>query len=134
MIDMLLAPLMSCGPRALRRAALARGGRPRLSVIRRIAGTDRRGTSLAGLARAAAALGFDAVAARADYAGAIATGAPFIAHLRVGHFVLVESVTADGVRLAGAWRSSVSRRLFERRWSGVLLALRPEGIEGGGHD
>jgi ATP-binding cassette subfamily B protein len=121
---------MSCGPRALRRAALAAGVRADLAMLRRLAGTDRRGTSLAGLARAARAIGFEAEAGRADYAWAQAARRPFIAHLRPGHFVLVEACAPGGVRIAGFHPARLSRAAFERSWSGIVLTVTPIAAEG----
>ena len=133
MMGALLTHLQSCGPRALRRAARAQGLNPGLPELRRLAGTTAQGTSIAGLARAARALGFEAVAARCDFAGAMATGAPFIAHLRGDHFVLVDRCAPSRVRLSGTWPGTISREAFEQQWSGFLLTLHPTATPGVRH-
>ena len=130
MIEALAARLMSCGPRALRQAAVAAGIRTDLATLRRLAGTDGRGTTLAGLARAARAIGFRAEPGRANYAWASGNGGPFIAHLRNDHYVLVESCTPAGVSLFGLNTARLSRAAFERAWSGIVLTLAPTAEEG----
>src|SRR5271156_530725 len=133
MIDALLTRLQSCGPRALRRAAQAHGLTPSLRDLRQLAGTPAEGPSVSGLARAARALGFNAIAARADFGGALGAGAPVLAHKNDKHFVLVDHCTPSRVRIAGTWSRSFSREAFQKQWSGVLLTLRPAATTGGRH-
>lgn len=114
-------------------ATIARHYRRLISLqqLRDLTGTDRVGTNLLGMVRAAEKLGFVAKGVRATYDSLPTATLPAIAHLRtqegVGHFVVVHRVTGKAVTVADPGRGieKLSREVFCRRWTGYLLLVEP---------
>src|SRR5256885_15999817 len=116
---------LDCGPGVL--AMLAAYYKKRVSIarIREAAGTDRRGTNLAGLGSAAEHLGFQVRPVRASCGAVEQIPLPAIAHWREGnrnHFVVIYKISpkrviigdpASGVR-------NLTPEEFHQNWTGVL--------------
>jgi ATP-binding cassette subfamily B protein len=119
-----------CGPACLAMVAAFHGRQHSIAAIGELAGTDRQGTSLAGLVQAGKAIGFEARGVRATADALDRVDLPAIAHWSEGgrhHFVVVyrlrgKSVTvgdpANGIR-------NLSRREFLDSWTGILVLLHP---------
>src|SRR4051812_5022734 len=117
-----------CGPAAL--AMISAYYRKRISVarFRELAGTDRNGTTLAGLISAAKSIGFDARGVRATAHAFEDINLPVIAHWQEdnrNHFVVVFKRSAKNVWLADPARGRRKLRSdeFHKHWSGILLVL-----------
>lgn len=112
-----------CGPAALRNL-LERLGEPVASLdhLASRAGSDRKGTSLGGLSRAARSLGLPTRACRLDPGGPLPLR-PFIAWLRPGHFVTVVPEPPGSLLVLdpALGRYRVSPTGFARIWSGEAL-------------
>lgn len=118
-----------CGPASLASVCRAFGHRVLLADVRRLAGTDVQGTSLAALRDAAVRLGFHASSGRAT-AGIGELPKPAILHLlgeQAGHFVVLFSVRRRRALVAdpsiGLVR--VSTCDLSARWTGAALLLAP---------
>ncbi len=109
-----------------------------ITSIREIAGTDRRGTNLAGMVAAARTMGFSAHALKGTAEALSASlPVPFIAHLNVRHgkqnllhYVVVRKITGSQVEVwnpdktqGKTWLSVDS---FASQWTGYVLFLVPE--------
>jgi HlyB family type I secretion system ABC transporter len=120
-----------CGPAALATVALHH----RLAVgrekMRDLAGTDRIGTNLAGMVKAAERLGFSARAVKGSYAALAGVPLPAIAHTRteagLGHYLVVHRVGKRGVTVADPGRGvlTLTAAEFAARWTGYLVVLTP---------
>jgi ATP-binding cassette subfamily B protein len=126
-----------CGAACLAAVAGYHDRRVAVARARQLAGTDRAGTTLLGLADGAARLGLAATGVRGGPECLARVPLPAIAHLveagGAQHYVVLHRVTertavvmdpADG-RLHRTPRSD-----FERRWSGVLLLVAPAPCAG----
>jgi ABC-type bacteriocin/lantibiotic exporter with double-glycine peptidase domain len=117
-----------CGPRCLAFAAEWLGLPASVPDLSRLAGTDHvTGTSLAGLERAAAAVGLEARPYRLrlkDLCRVIAR-TPAIALVDGDHFYVVWAEPGGGVRVVeppqGSWHTST--HAFGRRFGGVVLVV-----------
>src|SRR4051812_47443535 len=93
-----------CGAAALATVALHYRTPIGLQQMRELAGTDRVGTNLLGLLRAAEKLGFSAKGVKGTYDALPGVPLPAIAHVRnaegLGHFVVVHRVTSNDVVVA----------------------------------
>ena len=121
-----------CGVACL--ASIARHHRQRIPIarLRQYAHTDKMGTSLLGLARAAQQLGYSAKGVRATADSLARAPMPTIAHVTLAtgghHFVVVERADERKVLLMdpdGGERRTESRAEFDARWTGALLLLAP---------
>lgn len=112
--------------------ALHHGRRQSLAKLREMAGTDRRGTNVAGLLKAAHAIGFNARGVRAAAEALPEIPLPAIAHWKESnrsHFVVVyrfgKAITiadpAAGIR-------KLTREEFLLCWTGVLVLLTPDRL------
>jgi ATP-binding cassette subfamily B protein len=121
-----------CGAAAL--ATVARHYRRPVGLeqMRELAGTDRLGTNLLGLLKAAEKLGFAAKAVKGAYDKLPHAPLPAIAHVRTeegrGHFVVLHAVRRRGVVVAdpGCGVRALSRAQFCQDWTGHLLLLVPD--------
>jgi len=119
-----------CGPAALATVSAFYKKRCSLARLREAAGTDRQGTTVAGVVAAAEDIGFSARAVRAAMDALPNAPMPAIAHWRENgrnHFVVIfkpgskRIVIGDpayGLRYVGI-------DAFRERWTGVLLILMP---------
>ena len=115
-----------CGPAVL--AMIAAHYRKRISIsrLRELSGTDRRGTTLAGLSTAAEHVGFSPNAVRATPGALAQLTLPAIAHFH-NHYVVLYKVTRKhclvGDPAFGLHR--LSREQFLKAWTGAMLLLAP---------
>jgi ATP-binding cassette subfamily B protein len=121
-----------CGAAALATVALHQRMPIGLQQMRELAGTDRVGTNLLGLLKAAEKLGFSAKGVKGPYDALPRVLLPAIAHVRndegLGHFVVVHAVSKRRVVLADPARGirKLGREEFCRCWTGYLLIVVPE--------
>jgi ABC-type bacteriocin/lantibiotic exporter with double-glycine peptidase domain len=112
-----------CGPLALRHIARRMGVSARLHDIAVVAGTGRDGTSLLGLKRAAAALGLEGQMLRTNYAGLLVLPKPCIAHMRSGHYEVVQRCQENRLTLGGLLKRRKDAAVFLEEWSSAVLVL-----------
>ncbi|MFO0888239.1 MAG: peptidase domain-containing ABC transporter [Isosphaeraceae bacterium] len=124
-----------CGAAALATIALHHRVPIGLQQMRDLAGTDRVGTNLLGLVRAAERLGFSARGVKGPFEALTQVPLPAIAHLRteegLGHFVVLHRLAKNGVIIADPARGirKQSREEFCQWWTGYLLIMVPgEGL------
>lgn len=120
--------LSDCGPAALATLVRTLGGTPpSTDSIASLAGTGARGTTFAGLARAARELGLDPELGRVDPAALAALDTPVLAWVDEGHFVTVVPDPSGSALVldpqVGPYRIGV--RSLRRFWSGEALLPRP---------
>ena len=103
-----------------------------VTQIRRIAGTDKNGTSLRGLIAACKKLGLDAKAAKGTENVLTKNfPVPFIAHIQYepgyNHFVVVYKITKNKILIAdpGSCKKKLSKTDFCKTWTGFLLLVSP---------
>ena len=128
-----------CGAAALATVALYHRMPVGLERVRDLAGTDRVGTTLWGVAQAAERLGFSTKAVKGPFEALPQVPLPAIAHITNddgdGHFVVLYRARTSGVTLADPARGirKLSRNEFTQCWSGNLLLLTPELATGRKH-
>jgi ATP-binding cassette subfamily B protein len=121
-----------CGAAAL--ATIARHYRRPVGLeqLRELAGTDRAGTNLRGLLRAAQKLGFSAKGVKGSYEALLPLPLPAVAHVTtaegLGHYVVLYRVRKNAVVVAdpASGIQKQSREEFCQRWTGRLLLVVPE--------
>lgn len=124
--------LADCGAACLATVALHHRRPLALERLRDLTGTDRAGTNLLGLLKAAEQLGFSARGVKGPYEALPQVPLPAVAHVRtdedLGHFVVLHRVRKHGVVVAdpGQGVRRLTRAEFTRRWTGYLLVLVPE--------
>jgi len=122
-----------CGPAALATLLTTMGGDPPdLKRVGQLAGTGARGTTFAGLSRAARLLGVPNRLLRMDPASLADQSSPVIAWVDRGHYVTLVPDSSDTVLvrdpLAGSYRIAVAR--LRRFWSGEALVPEPSSARG----
>ena len=121
-----------CGPACLATVALHYHCPIRLEQMRNLAGTDRVGTNLLGMIRAAERLGFQAKAVKGSFDVLPQAPLPAIAHVRnregLLHFVVLHRVRANSVVVADPARGveTLSADEFKQMWTGYLVLLAPD--------
>jgi ATP-binding cassette subfamily B protein len=121
-----------CGAAALATVALYHRLPAGLEQVRDLAGTDRIGTNLLGMAQAAEKLGFATKAVKGPYEALANVSLPAIAHVKtedgLGHFVVLYRATKRSVVIADPGRGlrKLGRDDFCQQWTGRLLLLTPE--------
>ena len=121
-----------CGAAALATLALHHRLPVGLQQLRDLTGTDRAGTNLLGLLRAAEQLGFSAKVAKWSYDVLGRLPLPAIAHVKTdegrGHFLVLHKVNRAAVVVADPARGveKLSRDDFCKRWTGHLLVAVPD--------
>ena len=128
---------MDCGPACLQTIFKARGWSvPTKRRIRELAKTNRRGTSLAGMVKAAKRLGAEAQVVELDEDALVNDALPAIApvkgHDGLGHFVVVHAVELDAVWIADPAKGvqRLSREEFRERWTERLIIFGPQSPSG----
>lgn len=116
--------MADCGPAALATLLRTLGGTsPPTDSLARLAGTGARGTTFAGLARAAHLLGVDNELRRLSPAALDALSTPVIAWVDGGHFVTVVPESSRYALvldpLAGPYR--IGQEALRRYWKGEAL-------------
>jgi ABC-type bacteriocin transporter len=125
-----------CGAACLAMVASHYKTKQTITSIRQIAGTDRQGTNLAGMVKAAQTLGFDSKALKGN-ADALKPGLPlpFIAHTQqpsesgvLLHFVVVYGLNEKNVKVAdpGKGKLRLSRDDFLKLWTGYAVFMSPK--------
>lgn len=106
------------------------GERQSIARLREMSGTDRQGTNLAGLVKAAEEVGFTARGVRANVEGLDEIESPAIAHWSEdgrNHFLVIYKRARRRVTIGdpalGLRKLSVAE--FQKHWTGVLILLRP---------
>jgi ATP-binding cassette subfamily B protein len=115
-----------CGPAVLAMIAAYHKTRVSIARLRELAGTDRKGTNLAGLSSAAEQVGFTPRAVRASADALRQVSLPAVAHLQ-NHFVVLYEATPNCIVIgdpAGGLRR-LKPEEFLNSWTGVLLLLSP---------
>ena len=119
-----------CGPACLAMVAAHYGERQSIARLREMSGTDRQGTNLAGLVKAAEEVGFTARGVRANVEGLDEIESPAIAHWSEdgrNHFLVIYKRARRRVTIGdpalGLRKLSVAE--FQKHWTGVLILLRP---------
>jgi ATP-binding cassette subfamily B protein len=121
-----------CGAAALATVALHYRRPLGLEQMRDLSGTDRIGTNLLGLLKAAEKLGFSARGAKGSYEVLPTLPLPAIAHVKtsegLGHFVVLHRYWKSGVVVADPARGvqKLTRDQFCQLWTGYLLVTVPE--------
>lgn len=121
-----------CGATCVAMVASYHGRHTDPKEIRDDLGIGRDGANLLALAQAARRMGLQARGLRAPVASLDELTLPAIAHVDGDHFVVLESVVGDDVRLVdpAGGRERLSRERFAQRYDGVVLDLQPgEGFE-----
>ncbi|WP_443945388.1 peptidase domain-containing ABC transporter [Pedobacter sp. AW1-32] len=100
--------------------------------IRQLAGTDKKGTTILGLAEAAEKLGFEAKGVKAPFESLFKIPKPAIAHVIVKeilqHYVVIYKVGKSVIEFmdpADGQMHQKSHEEFKKEWSGTLLLLLP---------
>lgn len=110
-----------------------------ISRIRQYAGTDKKGTNVLGLIKAAEKLGFEAKGVRGDFESLFKIPKPAIAHVivreRLHHYVVIYEVTKSYIKIMDPGSGKLEKRSheeFKKEWTGVLVLLLPnESFEKG---
>ena len=118
-----------CGAAAFASVASHYGHHVTLEHARQLVGTDRNGTTLAGICDGAGVIGLEARAAHGVYASLGELSLPAIVHLHGGeaHYMVLYRWSPREVILVDSNRGIVrmSRQEFESEWSGYLVQMRP---------
>jgi ABC-type bacteriocin/lantibiotic exporter with double-glycine peptidase domain len=125
----LAAEPRDCGASVFASLARFHGHHLTLEEARGLVGTDRDGTSLAGLRDGGRAIGLDARPAHATYEALGRIPLPAIVHLRAqeGHYLILARWTPTAVVILDPVHGvrRMSRAEFEAAWSGYLVVFRP---------
>ncbi len=116
-----------CGAACLAMIGQYWGKRFSLNTLRNLAGVERAGASLKGLATAAEKLGFQARPVQASLSRLVELNHPWIAHWQGMHYVVVYKVKGDRITIAdpAVGKRSLSLRDFQAGWTGYALLLEP---------
>lgn len=123
----------TCGPAVLRVALHYLGLDVSEDELSQLAGSDAKGTTMYGLARAAEKVGLNACGEEWNFARLAEINQPVIAHINDSHYVLVERVVDGHVWLfdPALGRVSVKAEVFALLWKGKVLVLRTRPLERG---
>jgi ABC-type bacteriocin transporter len=123
--------LTDCGAACLASVAKFYGLDLSIAWIRQKAGTDRKGTSVLGLVRAAESFGFEARGVKGSYECLGSVPLPAIAHVCTqgnDHYVVISSLAGHGLKVMDPGDGQIhfrSKREFVGSWTGVLILLLP---------
>ena len=98
-----------------------------LEKLRVQTGVSRDGANAGNLVKAARGFGLEARGVRVDADAALKLAPPFVAFWNMNHFVVVEGVQGNKVRLMdpASGPRKIEREDFEQSYSGVLLEMHP---------
>ncbi len=103
-----------------------------VSRIRQIAGTDKKGTNVLGMVKAAEKLGFTAKGVKGGLDALPKIPLPAVAHMiinkRLAHYVVIYAVKSDKVEYmdpGDGLMHKESIQEFEKKWTGVLVLMVP---------
>lgn len=126
-----------CGPACLAMISNHYKAKITITKIREVAGTDKVGTTLAGMVQAAQTLGYQAKALKGDMSAiSESLPVPFIAHMVIphgnnltDHYVVVETIKKNRIKILDpdpnqkvSWLSGDE---FKNLWTGYALFLAP---------
>lgn len=120
-----------CGAACLATISIHHGKRVGLEQLRQWSGTDKEGTNLLGIIRAAERLGLSARAFHGSLEALAGVPLPAVVHLLEdgsGHYVVLHRLTAKGVLIADPARGlrKLSRDAFARLWTGYIVVMVPD--------
>ncbi len=124
--------ITDCGPACL--ASVAKFYKLDLPVarIRQKAGTDKKGTSVLGLVRAAESFGFEAKGVKGSFENLTGIPLPAIAHVVIQgylhHYVVISKISRKNIEIMDPADGNFhykNKEEFCRVWSGVLVLLLP---------
>ncbi|HET7901198.1 MAG TPA: peptidase domain-containing ABC transporter [Candidatus Nanopelagicales bacterium] len=118
---------MDCGAASLAMVCRAHGRPVGIARIRELARTATEGTTLAGITRAATALGLDARSVRVSVSRLDELPLPAIVHWQGNHWIVLHEVTPTHVRVADPARGllRMTREEFLGGWSGYAAVMTP---------
>lgn len=122
---------MDCGPACLKMVAAHYGKQYSLQLLRERSYISREGVSLLGIAEAAQSIGLRALGVRLSWKKLLReSGAPFVAHWRQKHFVVVYRIKKDMVYVADPAHGKVryTREEFMKNWASAELEGEKVGI------
>ena len=124
--------ITDCGAACLATVSKQYGLKIPISKIRETAGTDKQGTNITGMIKAAEKLGFTAKAVKGDQNAFFSKfPLPAIAHVVVNggllHYVVIHKITKKKVIVADPGKGIVKYKPeeFFKHWTGVLILLVP---------
>lgn len=101
--------------------------------IRQYAGTDKKGTNVLGLVKAAQKLGFDAKGVRGEWESLFKIPKPAIAHLVVKetlhHYVVILDAREKYIEIMDPGDGEIHKmphEEFKKQWTGILVLLMPD--------
>ena len=104
-----------------------------ISRIRQYAGTDKKGTNVYGLIKAAEKLGFEAKGVRGDFESLFKIPKPAIAHIvvkeQLHHYVVIYAVDKTHIKIMDPGTGKMEKRHheeFKNEWTGVLILMLPD--------
>ncbi|WP_421804790.1 peptidase domain-containing ABC transporter [Flagellimonas sp.] len=124
--------ITDCGAACLASVAAHYNFQIPISRIRQYAGTDKKGTNVYGLIKAAEKLGFEAKGVRGDFDSLFKIPKPAIAHVivreQLHHYVVIYEVTKSHIKVMDPGSGKLEKRTheeFKKEWTGVLVLLLP---------
>ncbi|WP_298793349.1 peptidase domain-containing ABC transporter [uncultured Allomuricauda sp.] len=103
-----------------------------ISRIRQYAGTDKKGTNVFGLIKAAEKMGFSAKGVRGEFESLFKIPKPAIAHIivkeQLHHYVVIYEVSKSHIKIMDPATGKIkncSNEEFKKEWTGVLVLLLP---------
>lgn len=124
--------ITDCGAACLASIAAHYNFQIPISRIRQYAGTDKKGTNVYGLIKAAEKLGFEAKGVRGDFESLFKIPKPTIAHVivreRLHHYVVIYEVTKTYIKVMDPGTGKLEKRRhedFKKEWTGVLVLMLP---------
>ncbi len=124
--------ITDCGAACLASIAAHHNFQIPISRIRQYAGTDKKGTNVYGLIKAAEKLGFEAKGVRGDFESLFKIPKPTIAHVivreRLHHYVVIYEVTKTYIKVMDPGTGKLEKRShedFKKEWTGVLVLMLP---------
>lgn len=124
--------MTDCGAACLATISKQYGYSTSITKIRETAGTDKRGTNILGLIKAAQQLGFTAKGVKGDHNAFFSRfPLPAIAHVivdgRLLHYVVIHKITEKEIIIADPAKGLVKKapEEFFKEWTGVLVLIVP---------
>ncbi|MEM8509698.1 MAG: peptidase domain-containing ABC transporter [Bacteroidota bacterium] len=124
--------ITDCGAACLASVAAHHGLQLPIARIRQYAGTDKKGTNVFGLIKAAEKMGLAAKGVRGDFDSLFQIPKPAIAHViikqHLHHYVVLYRITKKYVFIMDPGTGKLEKRAhahFKKEWTGVLVLLVP---------
>lgn len=133
--------ITDCGAACLATISKQYGRKTSIAKIREVAGTDKQGTNILGLIKAAEKLGFTAKGVKGNQEAFFSQfPLPCIAHVVVNgsllHYVVIHKITKKQVVIADPAKGIVKKtpEEFFKEWTGILVFLVPDANFEKGND